>query len=91
MASKKISQEEKARQALAQQLREARFCAGLTQAQLAKVCGVGQQWMGKLLTHPEKLTMQQWRAINSVLHLDPAIFNAAAGFVRGGFVGIQQQ
>lgn len=86
--AKKVSAEERARLALVQQLKEARFCKDVTLEELGKVCGVSQQWMGILMKNPEKMTLQQWRAVNNVLHLDPAPFNTAAGFLRGGFLGI---
>lgn len=52
--------------------------------QLADRADTAYSTMCAWLNRPERLTMEQWYKINSVLHLDPAIYNAGAGFVRGG-------
>lgn len=56
----------------------------MTIKDLAKACGTSPQLMGKWLRNPERLTMDKWATINRVLHLDPAVYNTGAGFVRGG-------
>lgn len=57
---------------------------GIDIVHLADQSGVAYSTMCAWLNRPERLTMEQWYAINSVLKLDPGIYNAGAGFVRGG-------
>lgn len=53
-------------------------------SQLSDKTGVCYSTMCSWINNPHRLNMEQWAAINSVLQLDPALFNAGAGFVRGG-------
>lgn len=66
------------------QIRIAMLRRGVSQKEISERTGVTQQTVSLWVCHPERMTLQNWAALNSILRLDPGPFNQAAGFVRGG-------
>ena len=84
MAKKKLSAQDRAIHDLTIQIKMGMARQEITAADLARQMAEPITTVQGWIRHPDTMNMRKWQKVNAILHLDPALFNTAAGFVRGG-------